>query len=799
MSQNGSMGRKRLLFSLFGLCILLVSLTFFALSVNKPYMGIELSKGERGWVVGAVDATGLAMSYGITTGDKPVEINGQPAQIFLEKYDKAGTVWGPLINELTVIDDQGQSKSVTLKGSSQSVEAVIELVTWFVVCVAFWITGYYVFYKKPGNKAALLFYLCGLILGLGFSANMGLARGIPIAPYLGVAASLFGPWLLMHFFLVLPEEQTWRHNNPRVYFIYLPAAITLALFPLIGYADGQPVPWFHTFRLFEYGVGFVAAAGVAIYNYARATSVRTKQQMKFVLIGCLAALIPLLVLNVLPQAVWGQGQTIIPAGFSILFIIFMPIGMEYSIVTQKLMDIDVVIRRTVIYGLITVIMAAILSAAIFLATNFQRSIGPPQRIIMVLVLGALTTALFGPTKKGIEILVDKYFYKDRYDYRQIIQSLNTSLNSVQDLSAISRLVVGTTVQTLNLGGGCLFVKTQSGPFEVSAEQGVLVGSGIYEKLLNSISQRSSNIEFPNSAPNVGLDLAFLIPLIAGEKEVGILGLTQKNSRQQFSSNDLFLLQGVASVAAMSIRSAMLIRDVNMRDTFVSIASHELRTPLTSILGYAELLLRRDPPEPTRRQWIKHIFDNTKKIADMIDDLLNITRIQSGKIVMRQERLKLLGIIEERLATVKESTNKHQFVVDIEPELSDILADHDKFGEVIGNLLSNAVKYSPDGGRVTLSARHDRQMHRVVVSVADEGIGIASADRDSLFTTFHRIQRPETRNIRGSGLGLYIAKEWTKAMGGDIWLESELNKGTVFYVAVPTPDSQASGSKDSSYK
>ena len=799
MSPRGSMERRQLLLSLFGLCILLVSLTFFALSVNKPYMGIELSKGEQGWVVGTVDATGLAVSYGVTIGDKPVEINGQPAQIFLARYDKVGTIWGPLIKELTVINDRGQTKSVALERSSQPIESIIELATWFVVCVVFWIIGSYVFFRRPQKIAALLLYLCGLVLGLAFSANNAATRAIPMALYLEVASSLIGPWLLMHFFLVLPEERNSLRNNPRVYFIYLPAVITLVLFPLIGYADGQPVLWFRSLRLFEYGVGFVAAAGVAIYNYARATSVRTKQQMKIVLISCLAALVPILVLNLLPQAIFGQGQTVIPAGFSILFIIFMPIGMGYSIVTQKLMDIDVVIRRTVIYGLITVIMAAILSAAIFLANNFQGSIGPPQRIIMVLVLGGLTTALFGPTKKGIETLVDKYFYKDRFDYRQIIQSLNTSLNSVKDFSDISRLIVGTVVQTLNLGGGCLFVKTQSGPFEVSAAQGVLVGSGIYEKLLNLISQRSSNIEFPNSAPNVGLDLAFLIPLIAGEKEVGILGLTQKNSRQQFSSNDLFLLQGVASVAAMSIRSAMLIRDVNMRDTFVSIASHELRTPLTSILGYAELLLRRDPPEPTRRQWIKHIFDNTKKIADMIDDLLNITRIQSGKIVMRQERLKLLGIIEERLATVKESTNKHQFVVDIEPELSDILADHDKFGEVIGNLLSNAVKYSPDGGRVTLSARHDRQMHRVVVSVADEGIGIASADRDSLFTTFHRIQRPETRNIRGSGLGLYIAKEWTKAMGGDIWLESELNKGTVFYVAVPTPDSQASGSKDSSYK
>ena len=95
--------------------------------------------------------------------------------------------------------------------------------------------------------------------------------------------------------------------------------------------------------------------------------------------------------------------------------------MGYAIVTQKLMDIDIVIRRSVIYGLITIIMAVILSAAILVTVNFQKVIGVPQRIFLALVLSGIATALFGPTKKGIEILVDKYLYKDRYDYRQIIQ------------------------------------------------------------------------------------------------------------------------------------------------------------------------------------------------------------------------------------------------------------------------------------------------------------------------------------------------------------------------------------------
>jgi signal transduction histidine kinase len=769
-----------------GIGIVAISLAFFALSVVKPNMGIQLTKGQQGWVVGYLDATGLAQSNGIKVGDKPVEINGQPAQVFLEKYDKDGTVFSSLINELTVTDNQGQSITVSLNGHSPPTLSIIESATSIFLCIAFWIVGFYVFLKKPKNQAALLLYFCGLTVGLIFSANSAATQAISIAPYIEGAATLVGPWLLMHFFLVLPDERTGLRDGPRIFLLYLPVAITLILFISIGIRGGQPVIWFRSLRYSEYALAFIFAVGVAIYNYAKATLIKTRQQMKIVLIGCLAALIPVLFLNVLPQAIWGYETIILPSGFSVLFIVFIPLAMGYAIINQKLMDIDVVLRRSVIYGLITIVMTIILSTAILISVNFQKVIGVPQRIFLALVLGGIATALFGPTKKGIEFLVDKYLYKDRYDYRQIIKDLNTSLNGMKDFSDTSRLIVATIVRTLNLEGGCLFVKTQDGSFELSATQGTCIDN--QDHLLALISHRNCNNEFPNLLPNNDENMAFLIPLTAGEKEVGILYLSQKRSRQDFSSNDLFLIEGLASVAAMSLHNAMLIRDVSIRDTFVSIASHELRTPLTSVSGYAELLMCKDPPEATRKQWLQHIISNSQQLTDMVDDLLNVTRIQSGKIVLKIQQVALSEIVEERLAVSWESTEKHQFAVDIEQGLPDVLIDRDKFGEVISNLLSNAVKYSPKGGCITISARHELQTHHVVVSVTDEGIGIGPEDRDLLFTTFHRIQRPETQGIRGSGLGLYIAKEWTKAMGGDIWLKSELNKGATFFVAVPTQDS-----------
>lgn len=781
-------GRERIvvvLFSLLALCILVVSLTFFALSLGKPYIGVSLSLNEGGWAVDSVDANGLASQAGIGKGDKPIEINGQLAPVFLEKYLKTGVVFSTSIRDLTVVDDNGQSKSVALKDGSPTWESVIDQTARFAVTLIFWITGFYVLLKRPKNIVKSLLCLCGLFFGLVVSSNMAGEIAVPIAFHLNIVATIIGPWLLLHFFLVLPEERARLHNKPLLYLIYLPAVVTLILFFMVGYADGQPVQWFRNVRFLEAGAGFLATAVVAIFNYYRATSIRTRQQMQIVSIGCFAALIPNVVLYLAPEAIWGQ--SILPPEFSILFIGFIPLGMGYAVFTQKLLDIDVVIRRSVIYGLITIVMAAILSGGILFAVNFRESLEVPEEILIALVLGVIATALFGPMKNGIESLVDRLFYKDRYDYRQIIQSLATSLNSAKDFTNISRLIVGTIVHTLNLGGGCLFVKAQPNFFEVGASQGTFADRDNQKQLADLISQRSDSIEFPNSASTVFSGLSFLIPLTAGEKEVGILCLSQKASRQDFSSDDIYLLQGIASVAAIALHSATLIRDVSMRDTFVSVASHELRTPLTSIVGYADLLLRRDPPDGTRKRWLKNILDNSQRLSSMVDDLLNVSRIQSGKVSIRLERMRLSDVLEETLSLTKEGTDKHKFIVDIEPGLPDVLADRDKLSHIVVNLLSNAIKYSPNGGLITLSAHNEPKEHRIIVSITDEGIGIGPEDKDSLFTTFHRIQRPETRSIRGSGLGLYIAKEWTEAMGGKIWLESELNKGSTFFIAISTRD------------
>lgn len=159
-------------------------------------------------------------------------------------------------------------------------------------------------------------------------------------------------------------------------------------------------------------------------------------------------------------------------------------------------------------------------------------------------------------------------------------------------------------------------------------------------------------------------------------------------------------------------------------------------------------------------------------------------LQSGKLKAKIESVSIQEVAEETLTNIRHLTDNHEFIVDIPPGTPNTWADRGKLCEVLVNLLDNAVKYSPLGGQVIISARHKPEQGYVEVSVEDQGIGISPKDQENLFTTFHRIRRPETEGIRGTGLGMYIVKELVELMQGEVWLKSELNAGTTFFFSLP---------------
>jgi PAS domain S-box-containing protein len=257
---------------------------------------------------------------------------------------------------------------------------------------------------------------------------------------------------------------------------------------------------------------------------------------------------------------------------------------------------------------------------------------------------------------------------------------------------------------------------------------------------------------------------------------------------------------ILKVRSMPVRTAegrlsgvvTLLQDITrereldqLKDEFISTAAHELRTPLTSIMGYVDLLLHKDEyvfrPEE-QKEFLELVFQKSETLAQIIDDLLDLSRIRSGHLViLKKSREDLVKLIAGTVASYREMTRKHEFVLDLPDSPVRLPLDAAKIGQVMENLLSNAVKFSPAGGRITISA--GRRNEEIQVTVTDQGIGMRPEQIKRIFDKFYRVDASTTA-VSGFGLGMNIVRSIVEAHGGSIWVESEAGKGTRIHFTLP---------------
>jgi len=236
---------------------------------------------------------------------------------------------------------------------------------------------------------------------------------------------------------------------------------------------------------------------------------------------------------------------------------------------------------------------------------------------------------------------------------------------------------------------------------------------------------------------------------------------------------------------------LLLRDVThekaldrLKSQLLSTVSHELRTPLASIKGFATTLLRQDVAwdDGTRREFLAIIDQESDRLSELIDNLLDMSRVEAGTLRVEPEPIKLRPIVEEAVRTFSVMTRQHHFQIEMPKRLPKIMADPRRVRQVLRNLLENAVKYSPAGGPITVTV--EVYPDEVQIGVADRGIGIQPEHLERIFDRFYQVDSASTRKVGGSGLGLSICKAIVEAHTGSIWVESQLGVGSSFYFTLP---------------
>ena len=224
----------------------------------------------------------------------------------------------------------------------------------------------------------------------------------------------------------------------------------------------------------------------------------------------------------------------------------------------------------------------------------------------------------------------------------------------------------------------------------------------------------------------------------------------------------------------------------LKDEFISMVSHELKTPLTVIIGALSTAMDERVPAEEARELLNDAVTHAGILANLVDNLLELSRQQSGRLVIQTQPTDVREVTKNVLQKLKNKSSIHQLVDNIPRTLPPASAESIRVERIIYNLVDNAIKYSPNGGKVKVSARQDEDY--LVVSVSDQGPGISPDDQAKLFQSFERLGAAVKGSIQGTGLGLRVCLILVEAHGGKIWVESEKGKGSTFLFTLPVAKS-----------
>jgi signal transduction histidine kinase len=294
---------------------------------------------------------------------------------------------------------------------------------------------------------------------------------------------------------------------------------------------------------------------------------------------------------------------------------------------------------------------------------------------------------------------------------------------------------------------------------------------------------------------IGLRALLAVPLIAEDRLVGALIVMRKRTGT-FAAEEVALLQTFATQSALAIQNARLFREIEDKSRQLEVASrhkseflanmsHELRTPLNAIIGFSEVLSDRMFGELNEKQeeYLKDIYASGTHLLSLINDILDLSKIEAGRMELELTEFDLPTAIENALTLVRERAGRRSIALQthIDNRVGQIQADERKVRQVVLNLLSNAIKFTPEGGRIEVQAVPRDGL--IAVSVSDTGVGIAPEDQEKVFEEFRQVGTA-AKKIEGTGLGLTLCRKFVELHGGKIWVKSEVGVGSTFTFTLP---------------
>jgi len=567
--------------------------------------------------------------------------------------------------------------------------------------------------------------------------------------------------------------------------------------------------------------GMIALGINALVRSLARSNKAENNQVKVVLFSLLVcATIGILCNLILP--IYGNYEyvTVGPSG-SLIFVF----ATAFAIVRHKMFDIRAVIARSLGYTLSVSVLSAIYGLFVFGIASyaFDLHISAVYQILLSLSTG-LAGLIFQKPIKAFDRFTNKVFYRDAYDPQELFDQLNRTLVSSLELNFLlkhsSKILADNlksefTVVALKGSefGDYRIIGTTKKVFDLTDIEKFRELTPKYHQTVivaDYLDGKYAEIKRLLRKNNISVLIRLASDASRDEEGLGYIALGPKKSGNPYNSQDIRVLDTVANELIIAIQNALHFEEIQRfnltlqakiaeatrqlqrtnsklealdetKDDFISMASHQLRTPLTSVKGYLSMVLDGDAGKvsETQRKMLSQAFISSQRMVYLIADLLNVSRLKTGKFIIDPSPTDLSKLITEEVSQLVETAESRELKLTYsKPASFPVLQlDETKTRQVIMNFIDNAIYYTPPGGHIDVQLI-DKGV-TIELRIVDDGIGVPSSEQYHLFTKFYRARNAQKARPDGTGLGLFMAKKVIAAQGGAIIFESKEGKGSTF--------------------
>lgn len=683
--------------------------------------------------------------------------------------------------------------------------------------------------KGYRNLTHVLFAFFSVLIAIWIISNhisndTTISRGLAlIANYTVLASALAVVAILMLFIVRLAEaNRLQRIASNSLPFISL--VIMLCFTPLMVKnieVQGEVYAISFGIAVWLYGLsllGILIMIGYGLYHGLKHSSGLRRQQLLSITYG-LAISLPLIITFafVVPVTTGIFALT----EFAITPTIILVISLYFSVVKYRLFDIRIAVVRTGAYVLSLVTLAAVYYVLAYLISNiFLNNSDLSTTLVSPLSIGlALILAfIFQPVKRFFDRITNRVFYKGNYNIDEFVSELNQTLSFSTDLRDMLRRAALQIGKTLKTDQAFFFVYTFDGHHVNS-------GTTAHNKL--SVVDANSLFNFAYSQGGVAVALMLddtdsiyrlmksyqievALALSKSNQMVGLFCLGE-HAASGYTNKDIKTLGVISNELVIAIENALSvekIRELNSglqqrindatkelrasnlqlqrldraKDEFVSMASHQLRTPLTSVKGYISMVLEGDVGKisPNQKKLLSEAFNSSERMVHLINDFLNVSRLQTGKFLIEKTPVNLDTLIRQELDSLQTTAKLRGLKIIYTPPrkvIPTLMLDDSKIRQVVMNYVDNSIFYSPEKTDIKVTLKFIGE--RIIFTVKDSGIGVPRAERSQLFSKFYRASNARKQRPDGTGVGLFLAKKVIDAHGGNVIFESTEGKGSTF--------------------